>query len=94
MQPRRNIWQGQEDKGAKVKFASAHDLRRSFGTRWARQLMPAQLMVLMRHEDINTTMKYYVDLPASELAEELWQLQGSAQRCAQQLLETSELARH
>ena len=71
--------------GGKVKFASAHDLRRSFGTRWAKRLMPAQLMVLMRHENINTTMKFYVDLPASELAEELWSI---TQQCAQQLGET------
>ena len=71
-------------KGPKVKYASAHDLRRSFGTRWAKQLMPAQLMVLMRHEDINTTMKFYVDLPASELAEELWTItQQSAQQSSE-----------
>ena len=61
-----------DQKGDKVKFASAHDLRRSFGTRWAKRLMPAQLMVLMRHENVNTTMKFYVDVPANELAEELW----------------------
>ena len=72
-------------KGDKVKFASAHDLSRSFGTRWAKRLTSAQLMVLMRHENITTTMKYYVDLPANELAEELWTI---TQQCAQQSGET------
>jgi integrase len=40
------------------KYASAHDLRRSFGTRWARRVMPATLKRLMRHAEIATTMKY------------------------------------
>ena len=38
----------------KIKFASAHDLRRSFGERWASRIMPPDLMVLMRHESIET----------------------------------------
>ena len=54
------------------KYASAHDLRRAFGTRWARRVMPATLQLLMRHESIETTMRYYVDLDADDLAAELW----------------------
>jgi len=54
------------------KFASAHDLRRSFGTRWASKVMPAVLRRLMRHAAIATTMAYYVDLDADEVAGELW----------------------
>ncbi len=42
------------------KFASAHDLRRSFGQRWATRVMPQVLMELMRHESIETTLKFYV----------------------------------
>jgi integrase len=57
---------------AEGKFASAHDLRRAFGTRWARRVMPAVLQRLMRHASIQTTMGYYVDLDADELAAELW----------------------
>ena len=57
---------------ADEKFASAHDLRRSFGTRWAKKVMPAVLQCLMRHANIATTMKYYVTLDADELADELW----------------------
>ena len=42
----------------KVKYASAHDFRRAFGVRWAARLMPAQLMELMRHESIETTLRF------------------------------------
>ena len=59
-------------KTGKVKFASAHDLRRSFGNRWARRVTTAVLQKLMRHASITTTMSYYVDLDAAELAEHLW----------------------
>jgi len=63
-------------KTGKVKFASAHDLRRSFGTRWARKVTTAVLQKLMRHESISTTMGYYVDLDADELAEDLYEKYG------------------
>ena len=55
-----------------VKYASAHDLRRGFGTRWARKVMPAVLQRLMRHSAIQTTLGYYVDLDADSLAADLW----------------------
>jgi integrase len=55
----------------KVKYASAHDLRRSFGERWAARIMPQQLMELMRHESIETTMRYYVGRNAQSTAETL-----------------------
>jgi integrase len=61
------------------KFASAHDLRRSFGTRWAALVKPATLQLLMRHKSVETTMKYYVDQDADEVAEELWRAFGSDQ---------------
>jgi len=54
------------------KFASAHDLRRAFGTRWSKKVMPPALQRLMRHSDLSTTMKYYVSVTAAELADELW----------------------
>jgi integrase len=47
------------DQG-RSKYASAHDLRRSFGERWAAKVMPQVLMELMRHESIETTLRYYV----------------------------------
>jgi integrase len=57
---------------AENKFASAHDLRRSFGTRWANRVKPATLQLLMRHKSIETTLKYYVEQDADEVADELW----------------------
>jgi integrase len=54
------------------KTASAHDLRRSFGERWASRLMPAQLMELMRHESIETTLAFYVGRNAERTAAILW----------------------
>ncbi len=56
-----------------VKYASAHDLRRSFGERWAARVMPQVLMQMMRHEDIATTMKYYVGRNAENTARVLWE---------------------
>jgi len=56
----------------KVKYASAHDFRRSFGERWASRIMPVQLKELMRHESLDTTLKYYVGQNAQRTAEILW----------------------
>jgi integrase len=61
-----------DPKTGKVKYASAHDLRRSFGARWARLVMPQILMELMRHESIETTMKFYVGKNAQTTADVLW----------------------
>lgn len=54
------------------KTASAHDLRRSFGQRWAARVMPHILMQLMRHADISTTMKFYAGRDAEATADVLW----------------------
>jgi len=56
----------------KVKFASAHDLRRSFGERWAARVMPGTLQELMRHESLDTTMRFYVGRNAERTASQLW----------------------
>ncbi|MCG6157115.1 tyrosine-type recombinase/integrase [Rubinisphaera margarita] len=55
----------------KVKYASAHDLRRSFGARWSKLVMPTELKELMRHADIKTTMDFYVGQDARETAKRL-----------------------
>lgn len=60
------------------KFASAHDLRRSFGTRWAARVKPATLQLLMRHRSIETTLRHYVALDADDVADELWEAYGSS----------------
>lgn len=54
------------------KFASAHDLRRSFGERWSQIVMPPVLQQMMRHADIHTTMKYYVGQDSKRAAAEIY----------------------
>ena len=56
----------------KGKCASAHDLRRAFGQRWAAKVMPRILMQLMRHAEISTTMKYYAGQDAEAAADVVW----------------------
>ena len=58
------------------KFASAHDLRRAFGTRWSFKVKPVTLKLLMRHQQIETTMRYYVDQDADDVADQLWKSHG------------------
>ena len=57
---------------AEGKCAGLHDLRRGFCTRWAKKVMPPVLQKLARHASIQTTLSYYVDLDAADLAEDLW----------------------
>ncbi len=61
-----------DQKGDKVKYASAHDLRRSFGERWSSRVMPQVLQELMRHEQIETTLRFYVGRNAQRTADVLW----------------------
>jgi integrase len=58
-----------EDTG---KPASCHDYRRAFGTRWSKRVMPAVLRRLMRHKDVSTTLKYYIDQDVEDIATDLW----------------------
>jgi integrase len=62
-----------DNDGIKRKYASAHDLRRAFGLRWSARVMPAVLQQLMRHESIETTMRFYVGRDADAVADVLWQ---------------------
>jgi integrase len=57
-------------------FAGAHDLRRSFCSRWARKVMPAVLQRLARHAHYSTTEAYYVSLSADEIGADLWSKHG------------------
>lgn len=54
------------------KHASLHDLRRSFGVRWAERVPVHVLRELMRHESLSTTMDFYVGQDADRTAELLW----------------------
>lgn len=57
---------------SETKFASAHDLRRAFGYRWSKLVMPKVLQELMRHESIQTTMHFYVGQLAEDAADAVW----------------------
>lgn len=70
--PKKARADGEKSDTLKTKFASAHDLRRTFGSRWALRLKPAVLQQLMRHESIETTMGYYVELDSEDLADAIW----------------------
>ena len=56
----------------RIKYASAHDLRRTFGTRWSKRVEPIELRDMMRHEQISTTMTFYVGSDAQNIAANLW----------------------
>lgn len=58
--------------GSKTKYASFHDFRRSFGDRWSQKVMPQVLMKLMRHESIDTTLRFYVSNDAEKIGDEIW----------------------
>lgn len=56
---------------------TAHDLRRSFGVRWAEKVEAPVLQLLMRHEDIATTMTFYVRLQSDRIGRTLWEKFGA-----------------
>lgn len=55
-----------------IKYASAHDLRRTFATRWAMKVRPMTLQRMMRHKDLSTTLRFYVGLSVEDVGAELW----------------------
>lgn len=61
------------------KYASAHDLRRSFGERWAWKpgVTPQILMALMRHSSIDTTLRYYALKNAQAVSNALRDIAGN-----------------
>jgi integrase len=61
----------ENDKG-RVKFASAHDLRRAFGMRWSNRVKPLQLQRMMRHADFKTTLKYDMDDDDDAFEDAIW----------------------
>ena len=65
---------------AEGKHATAHDFRRAFGTRWSNRVKPPRLQLLMRHASIQTTLRYYVEEDADDVAAELWEQFGPAVR--------------
>lgn len=78
----------QRAASGKVKFASCHDLRRSFGDRWSSRVMPRRLKELMRHSRIETTMRYYVGRNAEQTADELWEVVERLEKVSNQVSAT------
>jgi integrase len=72
-----------------TKHATAHDLRRAFGFRWALRVLPPVLMELMRHESIQTTMQFYVGRNAAIAAREAWRAGDDAKSAVQSDAQTS-----
>lgn len=60
-------------KVSPTKFVSAHDFRRSFGHRWAMRVLPVVLQRLMRHANIETTLKFYAPSLVREESKVVWQ---------------------
>ena len=60
-----------DEKDGSEKFASAHDIRRAFGTRWAKIVPASLLQQLMRHSSIETTMSFYVNITAKDTMSEV-----------------------
>lgn len=58
-------------KKGKPKYASSHDLRRTFATTWHQKLSVSELQKLTRHSDSQTLLSYYADAPTEALAEKL-----------------------
>lgn len=56
----------------KLKHYSIHDLRRKFGTTMAEKgLTPYELQRVMRHQNIKTTMQYYINIDMSNIAKKM-----------------------
>src|SRR5690349_1868541 len=53
------------------RFGECAQLKRS-DARWATRVMPIVLQQLMRHEDIETTLKYFVGQNAEAVADAVW----------------------
>lgn len=51
-----------EDKKEEMPRYNLHDFRRTFGSYWAPKVSQIQLMKLMRHKDISTTLNFYISL--------------------------------
>lgn len=64
-------------KRAKIQQLQFRDLRTTFGTRMAKHANPFVLQKLMRHSDIRITMRYYVKIDFSSMANAVEKLNGN-----------------
>ncbi len=74
------VWKGKNISGYDEQIMHRASIPREeyvqLATRWARRVPTAVLMRLMRHESIQTTNAYYVNLNADEVAEDLYRFFG------------------
>jgi integrase len=68
---------GEVERRTVKMYATSHDLRRAFCTRWSRRVMPAVLQRLARHAHVGTTMAFYVASTAEEIGADLWAAWGA-----------------
>ena len=61
----------EKPEGVKHKYASAHDLRRTFATNLQRDLTLTERRTLTRHADIQTLLNHYEDAPTPVLIAKL-----------------------
>lgn len=61
----------QKQSGEKIKFASAHDLRRTFATNLQRDLTISERQRMTRHADAQTLLNHYADAPTPVLIAKL-----------------------
>ena len=67
------------DDTGDVMYASAQDLRRTFGLKWSKLVPAAKLQKLMRHANIETTLKFYAIEDANSEAQWLQENFGTRQ---------------
>ncbi len=58
-----------DQRGGETIWASAHDLRRAFASRWCMRVPSMVLKELMRHASLSTTEKFYVGQNAQQTAQ-------------------------
>lgn len=72
---------GDPKTGRPQKYASTHDLRRTFAQRLADAGLPPELtQKMMRHADIKTTERYYLTQKVQRDAERIRDILGGAQK--------------
>lgn len=71
--------------------ATAQQFRRTFGRRWAPKVRPHVLQVMMRHENLATTQKYYLGENAQDAADQMW---AAYQAGAEPVPITDQIANH
>lgn len=64
---------GRIEKKRKIRNLLSRDLRRSFAARWVTCVNPQVHMVMMRHESIQPTLRYYAGLIAERTADAIWE---------------------